>query len=354
MNTAQRPARKGILLMNLGSPDSTQVPDVKRYLDEFLMDKRVIDYPWLFRFLLVRGMITPRRSPKSAEAYQKIWWPEGSPLIVLTERLQTALSSLVEEPVEIAMRYGNPGVKEGLEKLMAAGELDEVIALPLYPHYAMSSYETAALAARQVYEKGHYPFKLTIMRPFYDDPGYIRSLADRIRPYLEEPYDYLLFSYHGVPERHIRKSDVTGGHCLASGDCCSMHSPAHAYCYRHQVITTMRLTAAALGLPAGKYGLSFQSRLGRDKWLEPYTVQVLAELPAKGIKNLAVVCPAFVADCLETLEEIAMQGRDTFLAAGGTAYRVIPCLNDDPAWAAVLAGWVRDYTGGSSRMVSAF
>lgn len=349
-----KPVRRGILLMNLGSPDSTEVPDVKKYLGEFLMDKRVIDYPYLFRWLLIKGIITPRRSPKSAEAYKKIWWPEGSPLIVLTERLKKALEPVAGLPVEMAMRYGNPGVKAGLDKLAARVDgLEEVLAFPLYPHYAMSSYETAAVHASAVHQKGKYPFKLTIMRPFYDEPGYIAALAESMRPYLDEPYDYLLFSYHGIPERHLRNSDVTHGHCLGSADCCSVHSPAHRYCYRHQVLTTMELTARALDLPREKYGFAFQSRLGREQWLQPYTVQVLETLPARGVRKLVVACPAFVADCLETLEEIAMQGRETFLAAGGESFRLIPCLNDTPGWVEVLSGWIRDYGEGSTAMVSA-
>jgi len=352
--TPNKTARKGILLMNLGSPDSTRVPDVKRYLDEFLMDKRVIDYPYLFRWLLVRGIITPSRSPKSAEAYEKVWWPEGSPLIVLTERLKKALEPLAGMAVETAMRYGNPSTETGFTRLMERVEgLEEVLAFPLYPHYAMSSYETAAAHVRKVHEKANYPFKLTVMRPFYDDPGYISALAERISPFLERPYDYLLFSYHGVPERHIRKGDVTGHHCLQRADCCSVHSPAHQYCYRHQIITTMELTARALALPREKYGFSFQSRLGKDPWLKPYSVQVLEEMPSKGIKKLLVACPAFVADCLETLEEMAMQGREIFMKAGGESFELIPCLNDHPAWVNVLAGWVEAYEAGSTSMVSA-
>lgn len=347
--------RRGILLLNLGSPDSTEVADVKRYLDEFLMDKRVIDYPYLLRLLLIKGIITPRRAPHSAAAYKKIWWPDGSPLIKLTEQVRDALEPSVGMPVEIAMRYGNPSMEAGLRKLMDRVQgLQEVIAMPLYPHYAMSSYETAAVHARKVHDKGRYPFKLTITRTFHDDPGYISALAASISPYLESPFDYLLFSYHGIPQRHVRKSDVTGSHCLKCADCCHVDSPAHAYCYRHQVITTMELTARSLGLDKDRYGFSFQSRLGREEWLKPYTVKVLEELPSRGIKRLLVACPAFAADCLETLEEMAMQGRDTFLAAGGESFQLIPCLNTHPAWLEVVSGWVSSLEEGSTRMVSSF
>ncbi len=334
---------RGILLMNLGSPDSTEVPDVKRYLDEFLMDKRVIDYPYLFRLLLVRGMITPKRAPKTAEAYRSIWWPEGSPLIVLTERLREALEARLGEPVAYTMRYGDPHpAKAFAELLRRAPALREVVLFPLYPHYAMSSYETAVEYARQAYRQGGYPFRLRVAAPYYREPAYIHALAETLRPHLEQPYDYLLFSYHGVPERHIRKGDITGHHCLSSAACCDTDSPAHAYCYRHQVITTMRLVARELGLPEGRYGLSFQSRLGREEWLRPYTAELLRELPARGIRKLVVLSPAFVSDCLETLEEMAMQGREQFLEAGGESYRMVPCLNTDPLWVDAIAGWLQE------------
>lgn len=329
--------------MNLGSPDSTEVPDVKRYLDEFLMDKRVIDYPYLFRLLLVRGMITPKRAPKTAEAYRSIWWPEGSPLIVLTERLREALEARLGEPVAYTMRYGDPHpAKAFAELLRRAPALREVVLFPLYPHYAMSSYETAVEYARQAYRQGGYPFRLRVAAPYYREPAYIHALAETLRPHLEQPYDYLLFSYHGVPERHIRKGDITGHHCLSSAACCDTDSPAHAYCYRHQVITTMRLVARELGLPEGRYGLSFQSRLGREEWLRPYTAELLRELPARGIRKLVVLSPAFVSDCLETLEEMAMQGREQFLEAGGESYRMVPCLNTDPLWVDAIAGWLQE------------
>lgn len=331
-------ARRGILLMNLGSPESTEVPDVKRYLDEFLMDKRVIDYPYLVRLLVVKGIITPKRSHTSAEAYKKIWWKEGSPLIVLTERLRNVLEDKMGEPVEIAMRYGKPCLSDAFEKLMErVPGLEEVVAFPLYPHYAMSSYETAVEFGKEVYNKGNYPFKLKILPPFYKEPGYIKAIADNIRPHLEQDFDYLLFSYHGVPVRHIRKSDITHNHCLETKECCFTDSPAHPYCYRHQVLTTMELTAQALGLSKYHYGYSFQSKLGREEWLTPSTVDRLKELPKEGKKKLLVVCPAFVSDCLETLEEIAMEGKETFMEAGGESFEMLPCLNVDPEWVKFIA-----------------
>lgn len=336
--------KRGIVLVNLGSPDSTEVKDVRRYLNEFLMDERVIDVPWLLRVMLVKGIIVPFRSPKSAEAYRSIWWKEGSPLIVLTRQLQQAVQEHFDVPVEIAMRYGNPTPKAAYDALMQkAPGLDEVIMFPLYPHYAMSSYETAVEHMKAEYAKHHYPFKLSIIPPYYNDPQYIHALAESIKPYLDQDFDKLLFSYHGVPERHIFKGDTTGCHCLKVPDCCNVPSPAHAQCYRHQTFVTTRLTAATLGLPDHKVEQTFQSRLGRDKWLTPYTAQRLEQLPSEGVKKLLVACPAFVSDCLETLEEIAEEGKEIFLHAGGESFTMIPCLNTHPLWVAAIAQWIRSF-----------
>ncbi|MDB5223307.1 MAG: ferrochelatase [Chitinophagaceae bacterium] len=333
--------KRGIILMNLGSPDSTEVKDVKKYLDQFLMDERVIDYPYLFRLLLVKGLITPTRAPKSAEAYKTIWTNEGSPLVVLTKQLQKALQREVEEPVEIAMRYGNPSPEDAFEALLKKEPaIEEVVALPLYPHYAMSSYETAVEYAKEIYKKKKYSFKLTFIKPFYNEPNYLHALAENIKPYLEKDYDHLLFSYHGVPGRHIRKSDVTGCHCLKVDNCCEVASPAHEYCYRHQVITTTNRVTEILNIPKSKYSISFQSRLGKG-WLTPFTDIRLAELPAEGVKKLLIICPAFVSDCLETLEEIAERGKEIFINAGGESYEMIPCLNTNPLWVKAIEGWVK-------------
>jgi ferrochelatase len=323
----------GIVLMNLGSPDSTAVPDVKRYLNEFLMDKRVIDYPWLFRKILIEGIIVPKRAAQSAKAYASIWWEEGSPLIVLTKQLQKAVQNDMEIPVEIAMRYGTPSPEEAFDNLLKQNPgLKEVVSLPLYPHYAMSSYETAVEYAKEIYKKKKYKFRLSFVPPFYDEPDYINALTESMRPYLQQDYDYILFSYHGLPERHMRKADPTGAHCLQVNDCCHVKSPAHETCYRHQITVTSELVAEKLGLPREKWGISFQSRLGREEWLKPYTAHLLETLPAEGKKKLLIVCPAFVSDCLETLEEIAVEGKRSFLNSGGETFTMIPCLNIHPLW----------------------
>jgi ferrochelatase len=328
--------------MNLGSPDSTKVSDVKKYLDEFLMDERVIDKPWLFRALLVKGIIVPFRAPKSAEAYRSIWTEEGSPLLVISRQLRDALQKEIEEPVTIAMRYGNPSPQSAFDELVKNNpDLEEVIAVPLYPHYAMSSYETAVEYAKEQHTKGGYGFRLHFIQPYYNHDAYIAALADSIAPHLEGDWDHILFSYHGVPERHILKGDVTGRHCLKVENCCAVPSAAHEFCYRHQCFATTQLVVEKLNLPEGKWSQSFQSRLGRDPWLQPYTAARLEALPKEGIKKLVVVCPAFVSDCLETLEEIAVEGKEIFLHAGGTHFEMIPCLNVHPMWVRTLADWVK-------------
>lgn len=338
--------------MNLGSPDSTEVKDVKRYLDEFLMDERVIDKPWLLRALLVKGIIVPFRAPKSAQAYKSIWTEKGSPLIVISKQLRDALKKEVEEPVVIAMRYGNPTPKAAFDELVKGHpDLEEVIAIPLYPHYAMSSFETAVEFAKEEYKKGGYSFKLSFIKPFYKAEDYLAALAESIQPFLEEEYDQILFSYHGIPERHVLKCDPTGKHCLKVPNCCEVPSEAHAYCYRHQCWTTTNLVADKLGIPKEKRGFSFQSRLGRDPWLQPYTAVRLKELPAEGVKKLLVVCPAFVSDCLETLEEMGEEGREFFLHAGGESFTLIPCMNVHPAWVSALAKWTKEYAEGNQEMV---
>jgi ferrochelatase len=344
--------KRAIVLMNLGSPDSTQVKDLKRYLDEFLMDERVIDKPWLLRALLVKGIIVPLRAPNSAKAYESIWTEKGSPLIVISKQQRDALKHEIEETVAIAMRYGTPSPKEAYDELLKKNpDLEEVVLVPMYPHYAMSSFETAVEYAKEHHKKGGYKFKLTFIKPFYNEENYLHALGESIRPYLDREYDQILFSYHGIPERHILKCDPTKQHCLKVDNCCEVPSEAHKYCYRHQCWTTTKEMVKRLNIPEGKWGFSFQSRLGRDPWLQPYTAKRLEELPKEGIKKLLIVCPAFVSDCLETLEEIAEEGKESFMHAGGETFELIPCLNVHPLWIETMAKWMREYAGGSEEMV---
>ncbi len=345
--------KRGILLMNLGSPDSTDVKDVKRYLDEFLMDGRVIDYPWLFRILLVKGIITPFRSAKSAGAYKTIWTKEGSPLVVLTRQLQKELQQLVKEPVEIAMRYGSLTPDKGFDALLKREPaLEEVVAIPLYPHYAMASYETAVEHVKETHNRKKYHFKLNFIKPFFDNPSYINALAENIKPYLGESYDHILFSYHGIPARHIHRDvpSVTRG-CLAlEGTQCVPGARGHTNCYRRQVIATSNLVMQQLKIPVGKYSLSFQSRLGKG-WLQPFTDKRLEDMPKESIKKLLILCPAFVSDCLETLEEIEERGKEIFMKAGGESFKMIPCLNVHPKWVDTLKDWVEGIANGNKEML---
>ena len=345
--------KRGIVLMNLGSPDSTNTKDVKRYLDEFLMDPRVIDYPWLPRLLLVKGIITPFRAAKSAEAYKTIWTSEGSPLVVITRQVQMALQQQISEPVEIAMRYGSLTPVKAFDALLKREPgLEEVIAVPLYPHYAMSSYETAVEHAKDAHKSGKYSFNLHFIKPFYDDPSYLAALAERVGPYLTWNYDHILFSYHGIPARHIHRDDPQAiKSCLAlNGTECVPGNPGNKNCYRRQVVSTTKMLMQRLGVPAEKYGISFQSRLGKG-WLEPFTDKRLGELPAEGIKKLLILCPAFVSDCLETLEEIEERGKEIFMKAGGESFSMIPCLNDHPSWVAALKRWIDQLKNGNKEML---
>ena len=337
---SQQSATRAVLLVNLGSPDSPAEADVRRYLDEFLMDPRVVDLPWPARRLLVSAFILPKRPKESGEAYASIWTDQGSPLKVYTRALAEGLDARIERPVRWAMRYGEPSIESVLVELAEQGVRD-VDFVALYPHWAMSTSETSIVEAERVIEKHRLELRVMPMAPFYAEPGYIAELAALAREHLHDD-DHLLFSYHGLPERQIRKCDSTRRHCLQVENCCATPSPAHARCYRHQVFETSELVAAELGLPEDRWEVSFQSRLGRAKWIEPYTDATLAALPARGVKRLAVMCPAFVADNLETLEEIGIEGRDTFLEAGGERFTLIPCLNARDGWIEYLASELDD------------
>lgn len=336
---------KGVLLVNLGSPESPSVPDVRRYLREFLMDGRVLDVSWPVRFGIVNFAILPSRPKQSAHAYQSIWTPEGSPLIVISQHVQQRLQAKLTIPVELAMRYQSPSIPDALRQLASRG-VDNLLLIPLFPHYAMSSFETAVERVREVASRLAPSMKLQVQPPYYDHPDYIAALVGSAQEFLARGYDHLLFSFHGLPERHLRKADPTGCHCLQSLDCCQKPSPAHATCYRAQCFKTVAAFVKKAGIPEAKYSVAFQSRLGKDPWLKPYTDHELAKFPAQGIKNLLVLCPAFVADCLETLEEIGMRGRETFLEAGGKQFAQIPCLNEHPLWLEALERMVKSFERG--------
>ena len=327
----------GYLLTNLGTPDSPDVADVRQYLGEFLMDPYVLDVPYPIRRLIVSAFILPFRPKKSAEAYASIWDKSGSPLLKISQEQLSAVSAELKAPVALGMRYGQPSLAQGVDSLVEQG-VDNLVVIPLYPQYADSTVTTSIDAVNQ-----HLPDGVTarFITAFYDDPRYISALASSVKQTLPATWDHLLMSYHGLPTRHLKKADPTGKHCMQRADCCAVASTAHATCYRHQVFETSRALAHELELSESQYSVTFQSRLGGG-WLQPYTDQVLAELPNQGVKHLAVVCPAFVADNLETLEEMGLQGRETFLEAGGETFHLIPCLNDHPDWINALVQILND------------
>ncbi|HLW38957.1 MAG TPA: ferrochelatase [Brumimicrobium sp.] len=336
---------KGVLLVNLGSPDSPTPKDVKPYLDEFLMDKYVIDYPYLFRVFLVRGIIIGlrNRAEKSAEAYQQIWWNEGSPLIVLSKRLHEKVQAKNDLPIALAMRYGKPSIKTGLTELHQKGVTD-VLVLPLYPQHAMASTQTITELANKIQKEQFPNMKLTHFPAFYNRKEYIVAQAESIKKHLGDfDYEKLVFSYHGIPERHIRKSDVTKSHCRIDGKCCQTPSKAHEFCYRHQCFETTKQIIEYLGIPREKVMETFQSRLSGDKWLEPYTDIEIDNLAKNGVKKIAVVTPAFVSDCLETLEEIGMRAKEDFISNGGEEFLAIPCMNEDELWVDALHTWIEEW-----------
>lgn len=312
------------------------------------MDGRVLDAPWPVRWAIVNWTILPGRPAQSAEAYHKIWTPEGSPLIVTSRKVRAALEQRLGIPVELAMRYGNPSIQSALRRLRDQQRRD-VLLIPLFPHYAMSSYETAVRRVLDLAANVASELSLTVLPPYYDHPDYIGALAAGARQYLEADCDHLLFSFHGIPERHLRKADPTGCHCLSKKDCCETASPAHQTCYRAQCFKTVAAFVNQTGLPAHRYSVAFQSRLGRDPWLKPYANLVIQSLAKSGVKRLAVICPAFVSDCLETIEEIGLRGREAFLRAGGQELTLIPCLNDQPLWIAALENMASAWQGKTAR-----
>ena len=334
---------KGVLLVNLGSPDAPTPEAVKPYLDEFLMDERVIDLPYLLRAFVVRGIILRKRPAKSAAAYKKIWWKDGSPLIVISKRTQQKIQQRVHVPVALAMRYGNPSIEAGLTELYNQG-VKEVLLFPLYPQFAMATTETILVLAEKIRKQKFPDMQFSQIPSFYNKKGYAEELSKVVAENLEGyDYDHLLFSYHGVPERHIKKSDITKSHCKIDQSCCVVKSAAHEFCYRHQCFETTRKVTENLGITKDKYTQTFQSRLGIDKWLQPFTDDTVEELAKKGVKKLAVVTPAFVADCIETLEEIEMEAGKIFKDNGGEEFKMIPCLNDRDSWMDVMSSWINQW-----------
>jgi ferrochelatase len=327
-------ARKGLLLVNLGTPDAPETGAVRRYLREFLGDPRVLDIHPVGRWFLLHLIILPFRSPRSAHAYRTIWTEQGSPLMVHSKALAAEVAGRLagEYEVELAMRYGNPSLPDAVARLRARGVTDFTV-MPLYPQEAPSS---SGSSLARTYEVLSEPWDVPNVRAvpaFHAHPAFLDAFATVARPVITGARaDHVLFSFHGVPERHVRKSDASGRHCLSAPGCCDVLGDANRHCYRAQCFATARALASRLELGPEGWSVSFQSRLGRTPWVRPYTDVVLPELAARGVKRLAVMCPAFVADCLETVEEVAIRGREQFLASGGESLTLVPSLNAHPAW----------------------
>lgn len=344
-------SKPGVVILNLGSPKSPEVPDVREYLAEFLGDDRVLDTNPVVKWFVLNGVILRTRPAKSAAAYKSVWTPEGPPLLVITEKLRKAVDAVMAGKVKLytAMRYAEPSC-DNVAKQIAADGITDLLIIPQYPQYAMSSYETAEIRLREALAEHAPAVKFTLVQPFYNEPGYIDAMIEVAKPYLEKPYDKLLFSFHGVPRRHMVKADSSHAHCMSRPDCCAIAHPCQSTCYRHQCFAMVKAFVAKTGLAENRYEVSFQSRLGREEWLKPYTDFRLNDLPGEGVKKLLVMSPAFTADCLETLEEMAEEGKETFLHAGGESYALVPCLNDHPAYVAWTADRITRWLAGERRL----
>ncbi|MBE8215816.1 MAG: ferrochelatase [Endozoicomonadaceae bacterium] len=334
-----------VLLMNLGTPESPNIKDVKAYLTEFLMDPDVITVPKWLRWILVWCLIVPFRSKKSAAAYQSIWMKEGSPLLVYTEALHSALSERCSNiPIYFAMRYAEPSIAKVCHIIQKQQpNLKHLMMIPLYPHYAESTVKSANLALKKTITHLSLSWHVHIQPPFYEQADYIHALIASAKPWLEQSFDHVVLSYHGLPERALRLADPTDSHCLRETQCCSKASIAHKTCYRYQVLKTTEAFALKAGLISSQYSIAFQSRLGRAKWLEPDVLTVLSRLAKLGKKKVLMMCPSFTADCLETLEEIKIVANAHFVQSGGEELILIPCLNAQTVWIDVLEKWITDY-----------
>jgi ferrochelatase len=333
----------GVLFINLGTPAAPTTVEVRKYLREFLMDPRVLDMPFISRWLLVHLVIAPFRAPRSASAYQKIWTEAGSPLLCNTRNFAAAVARSLgnEFVVEVAMRYGEPSIPQALDRLIKTG-VDAVRVMPLYPQYASSSTGSSEEAVLRYERKKEHVPPIQFVPPFFDHPDFLKSFAEIGAPRLKEfQPNHILFSFHGLPERHILKEDISGRHCLKSPDCCERIIPANGLCYRAHCVQSARGIARELGLKKDDYTIAFQSRLGRTPWIQPFTDFVLKDLARQKTKRVAVFCPSFVADCLETLEEIGIRGREQFIKDGGEDLLLIPSLNDHPSWVESVSNQIR-------------
>ena len=337
-------SKKGILLVNLGTPDTPQTPDVRKYLDEFLMDGRVIDINPLLRSLLVKGIIVPFRGPKSAKMYQKIWREEGSPLMVYSLRTVELLKERLDNEyhIELAMRYQNPSIATALNNLKAA-KISSIKVIALFPQYASATTGSVHDKVMEIVRTWQNIPEISFVNSFYDHELLIEAFADKGRRYAHEDFDHVIFSFHGLPERQLIKADESGCHCLKTAGCCNRIVEENKYCYRAQCHSTARLIAEKLGIPAEKFTVSFQSKLGNAPWAKPYTVEVIHELAAVGAKKLLVFSPAFVADCLETVYEIGEEYQEEFKQLGGEHIQLVESLNDSSKWIDLIEDLIHEH-----------
>ena len=328
--------KTGVLIINLGTPDSPSVPDVRKYLREFLMDERVIDIPFWRRFLLINLIIAPFRAPESAKGYHELWTPKGSPLKVYGQELEGLLQSTLGSDflVKLAMRYQSPSIKSVLSHFKHKG-FKRLIVIPLYPQYASSSTGSTVQEVMKIVNGWEVIPEIKIVSQFFDHPLYTKSFVELGQKYMQqEPYEHYLFSYHGLPEHQIMKSSCDN-YCRL-GDCCSVYHSKNQYCYRAQCFETTRLLAAGLGIKLENYTICFQSRLGKTPWIKPYTDEIIKDLASKGIKKVLVFSPAFVSDCLETTIEIGVEYKNLFLNQGGERWQLVESLNVHPTWVECL------------------
>lgn len=335
-------SKRGVLLIQLGTPDEPSTQACRRYLREFLMDPWVIDIPLPLRALLVYGIIVPFRSPKTAHAYASIWTKDGSPLRVETLKVRDLLQKSLGSPyvVKVGMRYGNPSLRAALEEFRSEG-VHQIQLMPLYPQYAEA---TTRSSLERVYELAlqmNADFEFSVLKPFYQDPAYVSAAAQSSGFLDSGAFDYALFSFHGLPTRQLVKADASKEHCQKVKDCCLQLSSRNAYCYRHHSVETARHIAERLKLQPHQWSVSFQSRLGRADWIKPYTEEELVRLAKSGVKRLAVFCPSFVSDCLETIEEIGIRGAEVFREAGGQELVLMPSLNHHESWIQALSQWAQ-------------
>jgi ferrochelatase len=335
-------ANKGILLVNLGTPDSPSTPDVRRYLDQFLMDERVIDINPVGRTLLVKGIIVPFRGPKSAKIYKKVWSEKGSPLLYYSERVKELLQQKmgVEYCVELGMRYQNPSIESALEKLKAQN-VSSIKVVALFPQYASATTGSVHQKVMEIVSKWQTIPDISFINSFHDDPAMIGIFAENGRKYQPETFDHIIFSFHGLPQRQLIKGDNSGRHCLQTANCCSTLTDVNKFCYSAQSYNTARLIAEKLNIPKERYTVTFQSRLGNDPWAQPYTSTVIHQLAEQGAKRILVFSPAFVADCLETLYEIGEEYDQELKALGGEKIQLVESLNDDPRWIDALEAIIK-------------